>query len=49
MNCDDPTGKCEEDSLYCDYCDFGPLCEECWDEHTYQCPDPDNPVKAAMG
>jgi len=38
--CDEPTGGagCGEDSLYCDICDIGPLCEECWgigghDEH----------------
>lgn len=31
--CDDPTGRCEEDSLYADDdCEVGPLCEECyWD------------------
>ena len=29
--CDDPTGRCEEDSIYADDdCEIGPLCEECW-------------------
>ena len=27
--CDDPTGRCEEDSIYLDD-DTGPLCEECY-------------------
>ena len=22
-----------DDSLYCDTCDAGPFCEQCWDEH----------------
>jgi len=26
--CDEPTGRCEEDSLYAG--DTGPLCENCW-------------------
>jgi hypothetical protein len=26
--CDDPTGRCEDDSLY--FGDDGPLCEECY-------------------
>jgi len=26
--CDEPTGRCEEDSMYID--DLGPLCEECY-------------------
>ena len=26
--CDQPTGRCEDDSLYVS--DVGPLCEECW-------------------
>ena len=26
--CDEPTGRCEEDSMYID--DTGPLCEECY-------------------
>ncbi len=28
--CDAPTGRCEDDSLYADDCERGPLCEECW-------------------
>jgi len=33
--CDEPTGRAGrgEDSLYCDECDSGPYCSECWDEH----------------
>ncbi len=27
--CDQPTGRCEDDSLYLDD-DTGPFCEECW-------------------
>lgn len=27
-NCDQPTGRCEEDSMYIE--DAGPLCEECF-------------------
>ena len=31
--CDEPTGRCEDDSIYLDLKDFncslGPLCEEC--------------------
>lgn len=27
--CDEPTGRCEEDSMYAN--DEGPLCEECYD------------------
>lgn len=26
--CDEPTGRCEDDSMYAD--DIGPLCEECY-------------------
>lgn len=28
-NCDEPTGRCEEDSMYIE--DVGPLCETCRD------------------
>lgn len=27
--CDEPTGRCEDDSLFTD-ADEGPLCEGCW-------------------
>jgi len=27
--CDEPTGRCEDDSLYTDD-EEGPFCEECW-------------------
>lgn len=27
-NCDEPTGRCEDDSLFIE--DDGPYCEECW-------------------
>jgi len=31
--CDDPTGRCEDDSLYADEDgEIGPLCEACWKE-----------------
>jgi len=29
--CDQPTGRCEDDSLYHE--DHGPLCEACWMEY----------------
>ena len=28
-DCDEPTGRCEEDSMYADD-DHGPLCEPCY-------------------
>ena len=31
LNCDAPTGRCEDDSLYLDD-DTGPLCEDCWED-----------------
>lgn len=31
VECDAPTGRCEEDSIYVE--DAGPLCEECCDKH----------------
>jgi hypothetical protein len=33
--CGDSTGRAGkgEDSLYCDGCDTGPYCPECWDLH----------------
>lgn len=31
VECDAPTGRCEEDSLYADEeRERGPLCEDCW-------------------
>jgi len=31
--CDAPTGRCEDDSLYADDdCEIGPLCDTCWIE-----------------
>ena len=30
-SCDEPTGRCEEDSIYTSD-DEGPLCETCWHE-----------------
>jgi hypothetical protein len=30
--CDEATGRCEEDSMYVD--DIGPLCEDCYVEKT---------------
>jgi hypothetical protein len=35
VECNTPTGRCEEDSIYLDYEDgdyYGPLCEECYAE-----------------
>lgn len=33
--CEEPTGRCEEDSLYADDDgDIGPLCEKCWQRQT---------------
>lgn len=29
-SCDEPTGRCEEDSIYTD-AEYGPLCESCYD------------------
>jgi len=31
VKCDDPTGRCEDDSLFLDD-SVGPLCPECWEE-----------------
>ncbi len=29
--CEEPTGRCEDDSLFSDDdCQDGPLCEDCW-------------------
>lgn len=35
VTCDNPTGKAGrgEDSLYCETCDEGPFCSECFTEH----------------
>lgn len=35
VNCDRPTGRAGrgDDSLYCEECDEGPFCAECWAEH----------------
>ena len=32
-DCDEPTGRCEEDSMYADD-DHGPLCESCYSAAT---------------
>lgn len=32
VECDEPTGRCEEDSMF--YGDIGPLCDECYDSLT---------------
>lgn len=33
--CACPTGRAGrgDDSLYCEACDVGPFCEDCWAEH----------------
>ncbi|MEI6258521.1 MAG: hypothetical protein WCR46_01275 [Deltaproteobacteria bacterium] len=34
IDCDEPTGRCEEDGIYIDDEDgYGPLCEECYIVH----------------
>ena len=35
INCDEPTGKAGryEDSHYCSYCDDGPFCDDCYEDH----------------
>ena len=35
--CDEPTGRCEEDSIYLDD-DTGPLCESCYEPHKEKTP-----------
>lgn len=37
--CGHPTGRAgrAEDSIYCDRCDTGPFCRECFDEHEAEC------------
>jgi len=39
IECDEPIGKAGhgEDSLCCDYCNEGPFCKACFDEHNYKC------------
>lgn len=32
-DCDEPTGRCEEDDMYCPDCDAGPLCGGCYQWH----------------
>lgn len=31
--CSAPTGRCEDDTLYCEPCGVDRLCEECYAEH----------------
>lgn len=35
--CDEPTGRAGkgEDSIYCDECEEGPFCSECWAKHPH--------------
>ena len=36
--CDAPTGRCEDDSLFCDADEeVGPMCVEHWEEHKKTC------------
>jgi len=37
--CECPTGRAgkADDSFYCDFCDEGPFCEDCYDEHINEC------------
>ena len=39
--CGEPTGKAcrADDSLYCDICDTGPFCKDCYDAHADDCRD----------
>ena len=48
VECDEPTGKAGrcEDSIYCSYCDCGPLCDDCCTENAHgepRCPGCGNP------
>ena len=37
VECDNPTGRCEDDSLFAgDDEEIGPLCEECWQQYAAQ-------------
>ena len=31
--CEQPTGRCEDDTMYCEACNLPQLCEECYDKH----------------
>ena len=35
--CEQPTGRAGrgDDSIYCDVCDAGPYCSECWKDHEH--------------
>ena len=37
--CSCPTGRAgrADDSLYCELCDAGPFCDECYEEHLVEC------------
>lgn len=37
--CDEPTGRAgkSDDSLYCEFCEGGPFCEECHGPHVNKC------------
>jgi hypothetical protein len=34
--CNESTGRCEEDQIICDDCEDGPFCEECYSLHFAQ-------------
>ena len=38
-DCDEPTGRAGrgDDSLYCEYCDKGPFCPDCFNGHSLDC------------
>lgn len=35
--CDEPTGRCAEDSIYLGDREIGPICENCRDDHRCNC------------
>ena len=44
--CDEPTGRCEDDSLYAED-GSGPYCEECWPSESNPEPDSPSPTSAS--
>ena len=40
IDCEEPTGRCEEDSIYIGEEDHGPVCENCRDSSLWVQPQP---------